>query len=66
MRAEINRKLDTLTTPPVLQSQTIKKLNPTAETKIINLEAVILARSTRTPSPLRPERHIMTLSSGRW
>jgi hypothetical protein len=66
IRVETNRKSNTLTTSPVLQSQTIKTLPAEVETKIINLEAVMFVHKTSKPSPFMSATHEMTLFSGRW
>ena len=65
IRTEINRKSETLTTAPVLQSQTIKTLAAGVGAKSINLEAVIFAHRTYTSPPLIPVSHKM-ISNGRW
>jgi len=65
MRAGINQNLITLTTLPVLQSQTIRISTRNSETKIINLDAVISTRGVSLVGLSNPESHMMTLFSGR-
>ena len=66
VRAEVNQTLVTLTTSPVLQSQTIIMLTEDVERKTMNLEAVIFAHGISAFSPSNPVSHKKTLLRGKW